>query len=337
MPGRDQCAVCSTSLSAKSPADNVVPPRAKDRTISQRIDWTLANAPGVGTIRREIEGISLKWFGRPWAWLTPRAFGLILLSAIPGFAHVYLVGQRLIGGWLFALSVAMLALAAVLIKSPVSNWLLYCIVGLSMFSMSAGIDELRGGRRDIRGRLQAWIGIGLMVFSLYLGGYWTLRMAASPFASVVSVVAQPDSELVQRGDALLLWSRGRMDRGDMVVGTIQWQDYHALTIGRLVGLPGDRIEIGNNVRVNGKATAVRLPSLAGAHGEPVAYSAYDVSARTLRKDEYWIVPNFNFAPSIQDILEAGSIRRTNIWGRVVVIIGPPERRRIVQREPMTAE
>ena len=67
--------------------------------------------------------------------------------------------------------------------------------------------------------------------------------------------------------------------------------------------------------------------------KPVALSAYDVSARTLRSDEYWVVPNLDPAPSTQDLLEAGLIRRADLWGKVVAITGPAERRRLFQREP----
>jgi len=343
MPGREQCAACSTSLSAKSPAESVMPPRAKDRTVGQRIEWTLANAPGVGAVRREIDEArrrtrpSLECLSGTWAWLTPKTLGLILLSGVSGYAHFYIIGRRQVGVWLFAVSAVMLAFAAVLVRSPVSDWLLYCVFGLSMLSMSAGIAELRRSRQGIAARTQAWVGIGLMVFGLYAGGYWALRMAASPWVNVVTAIA-PTSSFVRQGDTLLLWSRGQMRRGDLVVGTIHWQDYQALTIGPLVGMPGDRVEIDRQVRINGRTVSVQLPSLAGAHDEAVAPSAYDMSAKTLGSDEYWIVPSFgDYAPSSRDILEAGSIRNADMWGRVVAIMGPAERRTLIHREPAKAE
>ena len=143
---------------------------------------------------------------------------------------------------------------------------MYSFVGLSIFSMSAGIDELRRRQQGIANRVQAWMGIGLLVFGLYASGYWIVRMAASPWANVVTVMV-PTSPLVRQGDSLLLWSRRQMQRGDLVVGTVRWQDYQALTIGPLVGLPGDRIEIGSQVRINGRLVEVGLPSIVGAHGE----------------------------------------------------------------------
>ncbi|MCE5321697.1 hypothetical protein LLG46_00110 [bacterium] len=320
-----------------------MPPRAKDRTLGQKVGMTLENVRGFGMLRRDLERSSqrakfvLERLSCQRTWLTPKTFGLILLSAVPGIAHIYIVGRKLTGLQLLTISMVLVVLTVTFIRSSVSGWFMYCLLALSMFSMSAAICTLRPGRRDISNRSYVWIGIGLIVFCLYCGNYWVLRIAAAPFMRVMTVVAEPYSTDLKRGDTLLLWSAGNMKRGDTVVGLVRWNDYHVLSIGQLVGSPGDRIEIGSKVRVNGQIAHVRLPPIAGAHGEALAPSSYNKCAKALAKNEYWIVPNFNYAPSVRDILDAGTISRSNILGRVIAITGPPEHRKIIGRKSATGK
>ena len=96
--------------------------------------------------------------------------------------------------------------------------------------------------------------------------------------------------------------------------------------GPILGMPGDRIEVRDRVYVNGVPTDIVIPSVQD-HEAP-AVSGVEV---TLGKDEYWVMPVVQVAGNLQLVAEAGVVHRADIWGRVVLIMNPANRRSIVAR------
>lgn len=334
MPGVRQCPVCSTSLEAKGKTESLLPPRAKDRTLRQRLSWGLGGSPEPSGMSRWLAGLRAMTVPRsqfsPWAWLTPRSFAMIMLSAIPGLGHIYLLNKKRVGRFMLLGSLAAVAVAAVLIRTPICDLLLYCVLSCSMFSMFAATDRLRGGSKHPDERLRAWVGIGLLVVCFYLGSYVTLRVALDPVLGFVQVLEGVQTQVVRPGDSLLLLRRGTFGRGDVVVATSQG----APIVGPIIAASGDHLVIGDRIYVNGRPVSPGPQAMGeavgqGAHymdGQP--YSPGQSAGRTLARGEYWVAPNFNYVPDAQAELAAGTIHSDNIIGRVVAITGPPSQRRI---------
>ncbi len=330
MPGRTECASCSAALSAGSQLRSVVPPRAKDRSFGQRIQWSLASTPGVVRAGQWIDGLRLR-LGMglgAWAWVTPQALCLIIQSVVPGFGHTFMLRRRAAGVGMFAIGLVSLVLAAVLYRTYIADFLAAGVTLLSMVSVVATVDTLRGGSRDPERRLYSLLGITLLVAGMYAGCYAALSVT---LFRTVTVVAHVPRTTIRRGDALLIWSHGSIGAGDIAVGVTHFNNTAAPAIGRLIAEPGDTVAIGDRLYVNGNPRPAWLPPLGQQYGAPRRYSMAEYAERRLKADEFWIVPNLNLVPSPQALLQAGTIRRSEIWGRVVAIVGPPARRAVVSR------
>lgn len=333
MPGQQQCVVCSTTLLSGPTRENVLPPRAKNRTLMQRINASSAGFLAANSwvndfrMRRARAGQN----GRLWNWLNPRTLGLILASSIPGFGHAFLLNQRLTGLSIFLASVLSLATAIILYRSPISDMLVWSVLAASVLSMCDSIYRLRGHIEQLRRRYYSYIGICLLVISLYTGTYTVLRIALDPIVTVVTVIDRIPAGVVSRNDKLLLSRLGSVMRGDLIVGTITGQNIQAQFIRPVIGMPGDQIVVSDRLYVNGRPVQADLPLLAENHGEPRPYTEQERAELTLRAGEYWVVPNFNYVPDTATLVRVGKIRRTDIRGRVVAITSPLEHRRILRR------
>jgi hypothetical protein len=353
MPGNEQCVACSATLAGGQARESVMPPRARDRTVRDRVRWALQDSSVVAGLRSAREGASAlgdrlrgglaasrdipRWslnaevLRASWDWINRRTWWRILLSALPGYGPACVAGRNRMGAAFFAGALASLALTACCYRHPVSNVLLFVVVALSMVSVGVAMDFLRGRREELEHLLLARIGIALIVVSLYFGTYAGLRIALEPVASIVSVVQVPPGIPLHSGDSLLVLG-GEVRRGDLVLSTIRYHGVQVPSVGRLIGMPGDRLVLSDRLYVNRRPVAVALPQLGAPYDQQRPYSANEAAARTLGPDEYWIVPNYNAAPGTREVLDTGVMRRNDIRGRIAAVVAPAQRRRIIPRD-----
>lgn len=348
MPGVKQCVVCSAALSAESSAQDVMPPRARDRTLRQRLRYTLESGglmprrPAGGAaandsaqagwkrfaprlIRRVPFSLS---FGGSLGWLNLRNLGQLLIAAIPGFGHWFVLGRPAVGKVIFLSCTAALLLAALFYRSELSNILVYGVQlasAVSVYSVMSHLVSI-GAPRLSRARLA--IGTGLLVAALYLGAYHGVILALSPFMQPVRVLQGAQGSIVGAGDTALLWRRGDISRGDVIVA---WVSYNGdfQNIGVVLGVPGDLVTISDRLYINEMPVAVELPMLRDGDNKRYWYSASNRVDYVLKPDEYWIVPDLNPALDIETLLREGTVRRDGIEGRIVAVINPPARRGLV--------
>lgn len=336
MPGLQQCVVCSTSLTASPEQESVMPPRARNRGFGDRVRIALDNAPALMSLRRWLStqrqralGSTLTTTG--WSWLTPGAFGLIVLSAIPGFPQAFIMRCGFAGLTLFLAAMASLLLGACFYKTAFCDWMLWSVLALSAWSMLSAADYIRPGSRVGRDRYLALAGLCMLVVSIYAGGYLTLRLALSPVVSIVRLQVPLPGCGLQAGDSILTTRRSDYRRGDVIVAQVRWQDYAVPNAGRIIGMPGDVLTLRDRLYVNGRPVEARLPQPL-RQDEPVP--AYEEGRIRLKANQYWVAPAFNVSPSPQELLDTGRISRDDISGRVSAITGPAHRRRWI---PWTGE
>lgn len=335
VPGQRQCVVCSTSLTSGPVGESMLPPRAKNRTVAERIQWSVGGFPGCaavsrGVARLRVSAISHLSLGH-WPMLRMRSVRTILVSVVPGFGHLFVLRRRSTGLMMLAGSAVSLIIAAILYRTPLADVLVFGFLGLSMFSVCSVVSYIRGTPGSVEGQLRDSIGIGLVVLSIYLGTYFLLMLALSPVMGVVQVVLEVPAAGISRGDALLVWRRGAPARGETVVGTIYWQNAAVLILGPVLGVPGDRITISDRLYINGRPVTVALPPLADNEGHRRPYTQAESAEYVLRAGESWVLPNLRPAPGTDALLRVGIIRRADIQGRVVAVTSPPAHRKLLGR------
>lgn len=331
IPGRESCAVCSTALAGGRARESLTPPRGRDRSFWQKLRWSVGTNPrwvsAVGWLRGYRLGVPAGANARassPPAWLGFREMGLILLSVIPGFGHLYVRREAWLGRSLFLSALAALVAALFVYKTPAADMLVAGVIMLSMLSVYVAVDKLMPtGTAEAR-RMNR-VAVGLFILASYLGSYWLAVMALRPVAMMAIIQARPAGRILATGDRLLLWRHTTYRRGDIVAGTGGTGTPNA---GPILGVHGDRIEVRDRVYVNGLPTDIVIPSAPARDQEETAVSSVEL---TLGKDEYWIMPVVQVAGQRQLVAEAGVVQRADIWGRAVLIMGPPARRSIVVR------
>lgn len=262
-----------------------------------------------------------------WSWLTPGAFALILLSAVPGFSHFCIMGRRITGTILFLSTAASLLLAGWLYNTQFADWMLWSALSISMWSMFAAADHMRPSPRRPADRFLATAGLCMLIVALYAGGYLGLRLAISPVANVISIqIGVPGSRL-DAGDTVLVVRRDQYARGEVVVSQVNWQGREIPTIGRIIGMPGDILTLSDRLYVNGHTVPVTLPPPAGQDPNNPTLPEGRIQ---LKRNQYWVMPQFNMSPSPQSLLEAGQTKGTEMTGRVSAVINPAHHRRWVR-------
>lgn len=325
IPGTERCSVCSTALPGKAGGECLIPPRAKDRSAWERMTWSITTSSSfTGMLRRfqgfrgRLSSIRLRNPGVAAPWLGFRQMGDILLSAIPGMGHIRVLGDARTGLRMFLGSMAAILIAVATYKTPIADILVFSVIAASMYSVYAVVDELRPKRPGERAQYMGRIAIGCFVLATYVMAYWGLRTAINPWMMIVRVINQPPTNIVMRGDSLLLRRHQTIRRGDIAVGIAYWQRHGMPALGPVIGVPGDKIAIGQDVYVNG------IPA-----GIPLSFTQpYEL---TLRADEYWIMPIIRMANRLAapDLMLAGIVRGTDIWGKGIAIMGPPWHRRLL--------
>ncbi len=327
MPGVKQCVVCSASLAGEASAEDVTPPRARDRSLRQRLNCLFAFG---GRMRSDYSTAAASGRVGNRLWSCAGAIRLVVLSVVPGFSHLFVLGRSAVGMAIFLASAAALVLAAVLYRSPLSNLLVYGVILASAFSVfcTAARIATAGARREAVPRLQ--LGVGLMVAAFYLALYNAAIVALDPVVQVLRVLQHVPAIGVRAGDSVALWKRGDILRGDLVAVWIHYER-DVLNMLRIYGVPGDTVEISDGqLYINAKPVEARLPSLYTHDGIP-APGALSPAKHTLRRDQYFVIPNFDQIPSFRELLETGTVNEADIVGRVVAIVNPPEHRRLVSR------
>lgn len=334
MPGRESCCVCSAALSSGAGTQSVLPPRAKDRSRWERLTWPLTNSPTWAGIRLRVGSTQVRRPTIRWPTIVPgfslREAGLALLSVIPGLGHIYVCRIPRMGRLLLLGTLAALAAAVLLYRTPLADALVYGIIVLSMFSVWATVDRLWLQRTETLQRSRQRLGIALMVVAAYLGTYTVARIAVSPVLTVVTITGQLRTEAAARGDVLVIRRTEGLRRGDFVVGGSTWAGENTLIAGPIVGLPGDRVELRERVYVNGVPTSILTPAAPNTSYGPVA--------TTLGPGQYWVLPTvFWDQYDAGAFLNAGLIAHSDIWGRAVATIDPPSRRRLMHRTTVIGE
>ncbi len=292
IPGRQECGVCAASLVVARGRESVMPPRAKNRTVRQRVRWWLDANIHLGLrleavrCRRDLlRGVfrgSLQDTRARWSWLSLRGLGLFLISVIPGFGYIFARRDKRTGfRHLLACALA-LGLAMALIRTPVADGLVYGVLAASVISMTVAAESLFPAFISDESRVRMRLGAALMSISLLMGGYFLLQMAVYPALSTAAIMHNPATNLVAEGDVLLLWGRGAIDRGDLIIGNAPGRE---AGLGIVVGVAGDRVRIARDGRVSVNGAPIRsLQETPLAHMENLS----QIAEGTLSTDQYLV-------------------------------------------------
>jgi hypothetical protein len=197
-----------------------------------------------------------------------------------------------------------------------------------MYSVVTAYDHLRGSNSPRIPR-EIWLtGVSLMVLAAYLGGYVLLRAVVSSRYIVVTVTNGMPGDAVATGDSILIRRSGQLRRGDFALATVNGRGAAEAAVGPILGLPGDRVYVSDQIYVNGRPAHVGI-QWPEELGYPDTNSPGSV---ILGRGEYWMRANFTGHGEdnlLQLMAESGRIYRDSIWGKAVAIIGPPARRRLL--------
>jgi signal peptidase I len=291
----------------------------------------------------------------------PRAWGLGLLAVIaslvlPGLGQLLCGRPKRAAGWLLA-GVAWNVLGVAILILIVKWRLLWTGVGLVgiivLLPLLACVDAYRCARGSARPAIRsAWARYALaaILLALMLLAHpmtWTMRVAPwlkEHTVGLFIIGSHSMAPTLRPRDRVLVDRQGRLERWCLVVYT--WPTTGSAYIHRLVGLPGETIEIKNGeVYVNGNPVArpagvnpyvpVRYlgrsdPKLAGGAGAGCAGNPI-----TLGPDEYFVLGDNSANALDSRALETpvdghplGAIPATALKGRVTHVYWPPDRWRV---------
>lgn len=327
LPGTEKCTVCSTSLAAKAPTESVMPPRARDRNALGRLSWRITNSDGWKNLRTGLSSIRVN-IPRPAPRTRPRfrvgfnlrQIGCTIASIIPGMGHVLAMRKAGTGFIILLSSFLSLLLALVLYKTVLSDYLVIGVIGLSAFSVATTIDAQWKVTSKTRSRSLRHIGIVLVVVSLYLGTYVAVRSAMMPQITFVNVTMNISNTNIVARDQLLIRKMDRYYPGDIVMNNVAMYEAYGVAAGPVLGVPGDKVELLDQVYINGRPKGI-LTNI-----NPSSYVS-----KILSSDEYFVMPMFAEGELVADgptILQAGSVRSSDIHGRVVAVTNPPAHRKL---------
>ncbi|MHB1001344.1 MAG: S26 family signal peptidase [Armatimonadota bacterium] len=351
IPGRDECLVCSSSMTSKTADESVYPTRAKDRSLWDRISWQFehripetqtqriadrSNAlrsqaaqsargisssvtPTFNTWRETLQNIRLNRIRFPRFSL--RQWGLVSISVIPGLGHIFALKKNRLGILIILTAIGMLLTAVLSYRTSLADYMIVSVVGLSMYSVWCVYVRFWLDSGDDRSTYQISAGVGLMVLALYLSIYAALVLILSPRYMQVRLMADPFIPRLERGDTTLIRRHTRLKRGDLI-----YREVHAgaLTPGYIVGVPGERIDIAERVYINGVPV-----------GRVIYPEAVNVNKTiVLKKDEYWVTPADNLDWFDTPDILAGfcTVNPSEVLGKVIAIIGPPGRRQVFETD-----
>ncbi|MEN6371458.1 MAG: S26 family signal peptidase [Armatimonadota bacterium] len=356
MPGRQVCAVCSTQLTVAAQRESVIPPRAKNRTIGQRIRWMLENRQMSSVAKekarnankdissnieiiRSSERSSLRTFWSDlrmawnnmkiaWSWVTLRNLWLLMISIIPGFGYIFCRRNRLTGLYCFGGSIAALLIALALYKTFIADILVLGIAAASIISISVAADSIAQSSRDTASRRFSRIGITLIVISFICTSYMMISYIPVFPISQANVLAQPLTNAVTSGDSVILWN-GDLKRSDVIVGRMV---SNLPGIGVVTGLPGDRVQILNDGTVCINEKPVQTPGFDQRYpADPNSVQYY--SDKIIPNDEILVTQTIRVRigrNGLTSVSGMGYVKSENIRGRVVAIAWPPSHRKLIR-------
>lgn len=178
MPGIDTCVVCSSSLTSKANAEGVLPPRAKDRKILQRVSYSIGLDSSLLRLRQGLSElknrqITARSVVEPQWWH-------VLLCVIPGVGTVLALGQLASGVIQFLIALFLLYIASVLSGTIIGGLATSTVVSLSIFSVFVFADKYWGSKQK---GISAWISrVGMLaaimaffyILNYYLGYFNSL-------------------------------------------------------------------------------------------------------------------------------------------------------------------
>jgi signal peptidase I len=286
LPGLERCARCGSPLDLDAIA--VEPPRASTLRLGTRA------ARVRNTVGRHVRTSlpSLAPVGRWLRYRMPADISMrgLCWSLLPGGGPLATGRPRL--GWVLIAAWCVCLLAALLMVGTATGWFL---LGLAVSVHAAGVFAVMATNLVFE-RLWIRAVFGLVAYTvLFLFLYRPVAQLGMQFVIVVPVTAVGAPGVLADGDALLAtgpWlERGNYARGDIVLYEIPeisgdgYQVPAGRSVDRIVGLPGDQVEIvGGKLLINGQPPAAGMMPLG-----PVPRSA-DVDW-TLGPYEYAVLPS----------------------------------------------
>jgi hypothetical protein len=363
MPRVERCLRCGRGLRADmSPWSEVIPPRREDRG-RRGVQAGLAYSRQAivrtrGAIRRGRSGLARHW-NLLWYQVdtsqeevvAPRSPTLAgLLSIIPGLGHVYA------RNWTRALQFFVLFAAGVVafiltLRLPVSNILLYGLVGLQAAAMGLAIGEVRR-QNGQPPNAQLLLGAILLTLGLVSGMYsvaWVVLsrvyrpMILNYTIASTRVLPAPDGSTrlipqefaLLRGDRFLVDMRASTIRhlkpGDTIffrteglAGAVEQENL--VSVQRIVAGPNEIITSDNgHVRRDGRpVSATEMPYA------PAASGGFEMPPRFfVGEDEYAVGPFWYVVGDHGQVQgpTLTSVPRRLIMGKAIAIYDPPARRR----------
>lgn len=160
MPGRDQCCICGSSLSAVEP-ESIYPPRKRDKSAGERFLWWMRQPRHWPEIK-----LKIPYWARQPSVLTVE-WWQVGLSIIPGYAHCFLFGDLVPGIGLLLLSVAAMAAAVSYPGTIVGGTGTAVVLSLSILCVFTVINRYSGNKRQGLHALLWRAGILVLILASY--------------------------------------------------------------------------------------------------------------------------------------------------------------------------
>jgi len=278
----------------------------------------------------------------------PKWVGLIMALLIPGSAHFF-SGQRKLGVFLWFALLLPMFLACFSMSVPGAGFFYLAVVLLATYPVFFIVVMVSSWRPTQRLGCFGWIlFIGTVPLlnnavaypsALFLKAYilelYTLNGASMAPTMIAPSMVAPE---VQRADRIVanrwLYRVGEPQRGDVVIFRA-WQDPSNINTKRIVGLPGETVDIEspyvliNGERLTEPAIFAKMASRQDGYTGYYSLEYYNLEETdfkgvtlpmTLGSDEYFILGDNSLHSA--DSRFHGPVRRQDITGKVIRIFYP---------------
>lgn len=244
--------------------------------------------------------------------------GIIILGLAPGFIQLF--QRRIRVSLLFlTLTILFIVLFIILVFTPASNFILFLLLLLALCS-SYDATIIYYQRHKFSVNIRVRLGIILSGVSTFFLMYFFSLVIINNFFLHVTVPSDALSPTFLKGDVVIVNRRSYKQqepaRGDIVLAK---HSYYPPTLERIIGLPGDFIEIRNGVIfINGEQIEDNF--------KPLAQIPNITGSTYLPDGTFFIFAYIPYADSIVLV----KFWRNDIKGKAILIINPPERRQVIQ-------